>query len=120
MIDFCNTQDAVVLEQDVDLIMQQIEILFDTRPGEVIGENTFGTKLDTYLFNPNIGNSMVETELTDYIRQNVELFDWDINVSVDFLVGTQHDIMLLKVSFYKNGEIYTKQYKVSQGSIDYL
>ena len=109
MIDFCSTLDAVVLDQDVDLIIQQIEMLFDTRCGDVLGAYDFGTRFDTYLFNPNIGNQTVENEVTRYIEHNVE-----------FLAGTQHDIMLLKVTFSKETESYSKIYRVSQGAVDYI
>lgn len=120
MIDFCNTDGAVVLEDDVDLIMQQIEILFDTRNGDVLGAYDFGTKFDTYLFNTNIGNLMIETEVENYIRQNVELFGWDIKVNVSFLMGTQNDIMLMDVIFYNDKVSYTKSYKLDQGAVDHL
>lgn len=120
MIDFCSVQGAVVLDNEVDLIIQQIEMLFDTRPGEVLGQYDFGVSFDTYLFNPNIGSHMVENEVTNYITSNVELFGWSVDVKVEFLVGTQHDIMIMQVSFHKNTDVYTKLYKVSEGSIEYM
>ena len=120
MIDFCDTTDAVILDQDVDLIMQQIEILFDTRNGDVLGEYDYGTRFDTYLFNPNIGNQTIADEVTNYISRNVELFGWVVSVDVEFLLGIQNDIMLLKVTFSKNTDSYSKVYKVSQGSISYI
>lgn len=120
MIDFCSTLDAVVLDQDVDLIIQQIEMLFDTRCGHVLGAYEFGTRFDTYLFNPNIGNRMVEDEVKRYIDENVELFGWETTVNVEFLMGTQHDIMIIRVTFSKESELYTKIYKVTQGSVDYI
>ena len=104
MIDFCDTTDAVILDQDVDLIMQQIEILFDTRNGDVLGEYDYGTRFDTYLFNPNIGNRTIEREVEDYITRNVELFGWQVTIEVEFLVGTQNDIMLMKVTFSKDAQ----------------
>lgn len=120
MIDFCSTLDAVTLDQDVDLIIQQIEMLFDTRCGDVLGSYDFGTRFDTYLFNPNIGNHMVESEVQRYIEDNVELFGWIVSVNVEFIAGTQNDIMLMKVTFSKDTESYSKIYKVSQGAINYI
>lgn len=120
MIDFCSTNDAVILNQEVDLIIQQIEILFDTRNGDVLGEYDFGTRFDIYLFNSNIGNQTIETEVSNYIRQNVNLFGWQVDVAVEFLIGTQNDIMLMKVTFSKETESYSKIYKVSQGAVDYI
>lgn len=120
MIDFCSTPGAVVLDGEVDLIIQQIDVLFDTRQGEVLGQYDFGTKFDTYLFNPNIGSHMIENEVKNYILDNVELFNWSIEVKVEFLAGTEHDIMLMQVSFYNGSDTYSKLYKVTHGSVDYL
>lgn len=120
MIDFCSTPGAVVLDGEVDLIIQQIDILFDTRPGEVLGQYEFGAKFDNYLFNPNIGSHMIESEVTNLITSNVELFGWKVDVKVEFLVGTQHDIMIMQVAFRKDTDVYSKLYKVSHGSIDYM
>jgi phage baseplate assembly protein W len=120
MIDFCDTTGAVILDQEVDLIIQQIEILFDTRNGDVLGEYDYGTRFDTYLFNPNIGNRTIESEVKSYIMQNVELFGWTLDISVEFLAGTQNDILLMKIEFSKNSDVYYKIYKVSQGSVDYI
>ena len=120
MIDFCSTPGAVVLDNEVDLIIQQIDILFDTRPGEVLGQYDFGTRFDTYLFNPNIGSHMIESEVTGFINNNVELFGWAVEVTVEFLMGTHHDIMLMQISFSKEADTYTKLYKVSHGAVDYM
>ena len=120
MVDFCSTPGAVVLDDEVDLIIQQIDILFDTREGEVLGERDFGVRFDTYLWNPNIGSGMIESEVKSYIERNVELFGWDVSVKVEFLLGTEHDILLMQVSFHKDSDVYSKLYKVSHGAIEYM
>ena len=119
MIDFDSQEGAVVLDNEVDLIMQQVEILLDTRNGEVIGDYGYGTRLDVYLYNPNIGNKTVEDAIYSYITSNVELFGWQLEVDVEFLVGTHNDIMLVQISFSKNTDVYSKVYKVTEGSVEY-
>jgi phage baseplate assembly protein W len=84
MVDFSSIPNFVTFESDIDIIMQQIEILFDTRNGEVLGSYDFGTRFDTYLYNPNIGNQTVAQEVQQYIISNVELFNWNVNVDVQF------------------------------------
>lgn len=41
MIDFNIEHGYPILNNDADLILQQIEILFDTTPGEVLGSVDF-------------------------------------------------------------------------------
>jgi len=120
MYDFSIIEDTVMWTEEVDLIMQQIEILLDTRNGEVLGEFGFGTRLDVYLYNPNIGNQTIANTIKSYITNNVDLFNWDLDVNVEFLAGTHNDILLLKITISDNKETaYTRTYKVSQGSVEY-
>lgn len=117
MVDFCSTLDAVTLEQHADLIMQQIEILFDTNPGEVLGDLRFGANFDDYLYNANIGNETAARDIERMIRTNVELFDWDMHVDVEFLVGSENDILIMHLTLTHGEEAYTKTYKITEGSI---
>lgn len=119
MIDFDSQDGAVVLDQEVDLIMQQIEIALDTRNGEILGNYNYGTRLDVYLFNPNIGNKTIEDAVYDYIINNVELFGWQVDVKVEFLLGTNNDIMLLGITFSKDTDKYSKVYRVTEGAVEY-
>ena len=112
MEDFCRTTDAIVLNHEVDLIIQQIDILFDTIPGEVIGDINYGSDFDKFLYELNVGSGVA----ADYIRQtiidNVELFGWTIQIEVKFMVGTENDIMLVGIEFSKNSEAYSHVYKI--------
>ena len=51
MIDFNLNKGKAILNNDVDLILQQIDMLFDTTPNEVLGFEDYGTKYDYYLYN---------------------------------------------------------------------
>ena len=55
-----------VLSSDVELLLQQIDILFDTTPREVFGHEEFGTTYDDYLYNLQIsGESLADAVLND-------------------------------------------------------
>ena len=117
MTDFCNTMDAVVLENDIDLILQQIEILLDSSPGDVIGDSNFGCRFEDYLYQTSLGNKTVATRIATNILSNVELFDWHLDVKVEFLAGTENDILMFRIEVYKETESYSKIYKVTQGDV---
>ena len=66
MIDFSLTGEPI-LNNDIALVLQQIDILFDTIPTEVLGYEDFGTKYHKFLFDLNISNEAIKyTVLTDY------------------------------------------------------
>lgn len=112
MIDYCNNTSNTVLEYEVDLIMQQIEILLDTNEGEVLGGESFGSDYDKFIHELNISNSYIEDYIKSDIESNIELFGWDLQVKVDLLVGEQNDIILVTISFTKDGETYERTYKI--------
>ena len=122
MIGICKTTDDITLDNDVDLIIQQIDNLFDTSKGEVIGQPNYGTDFERFLYDLNVGSMEVATYIKDTIYNNVDLFDWVLDVEVRFMVGVQNDIMIIGVKFSKNNESYSHVYKVSEykEDIDWL
>ena len=53
MVDFSlyKKSGKSVINAEVDLLIQQIDLLFDTTPTEVLGSEEFGTQYDKYLYN---------------------------------------------------------------------
>lgn len=113
MIDICRTTDAVVLDYEVDLIIQQIDILFDTTPGEVLGDMRYGSDYERFLHELNIGSSMIADYVRRSIYNNVDLFGWTLDVEVQFALGTMGDIMFIGIMFSKDGDNYSHVYKVT-------
>lgn len=114
MIDICRTTDAVILDTEVDLIIQQIDILFDTTPGEVLGYMDFGTNYSNFIYELNIGASTIANVVYDDIVNNVALFGWHLDVDVKFLLGTENDIIIIGIQLSKGGDYYTHIYRVSE------
>ena len=54
MKDFHLNKGVPILDRNIDLLLQQIDMLFDTNPREVLGDLTYGTRYDKYLYNLNI------------------------------------------------------------------
>lgn len=112
MIDFNLNAGSPILNSDIELILQQIDILFDTKPKEVIGDEDFGSRYDEYLYRLRVSNSALEqTVKQDLDRLN--LFGFTANVSVHFLYGTEQDIALIEIDLNRDGESYQQIYKIS-------
>ena len=114
MTDFCMYKKGgnTVLNQEVDLILQQVDILFDTTPTEVLGDENFGTKYDSYLYDVRLSannlKSIVERDLSE-----LNLLGWSYKVTTHLLQGTEQDIALINIQFYKGIESFEKTYKIA-------
>lgn len=113
MIDFNIDYNEPVKDYEVDLILQQIDILFDTIPGEVLGDVNFGTDYDRYLYNLNVSNAGIKSQVMTDIT-SLELFGYMPDVQVYFLEGTENDIIMIKITLTKQGERFEKTYKITK------
>lgn len=112
MVDF-NLHPGNPLEyNDVKLVLQQIDILFDTVPGELFGDLGFGTEYDHYMYNFNVDNSALENMILDDLLQ-LDLLGFSPAVEVLFLQGTEQDIALINITLSRNDVEYKKSYKIS-------
>ena len=112
MIDFNIDKGAPIKSGDIELLLQQIDILFDTTPKEVLGSPSFGTTYDTYLHKLKLSNESIKRQvISDISSLDLQGFDFDVNVH--FLQGTEQDISLIEINFTKDEMSYNRVYKIS-------
>lgn len=111
MIDFNLDKNDPIKNSDVGLILQQIDLLFDTTPREVLGYEEFGTDYDRFLFNLNFSDVAIEQSILSDIR-SLELFNFTPKVKAYILQGSEHDIILVDITLTRQGEVYNKTYKI--------
>ena len=100
------------INYEVDLLLQQVDILFDTTPTEVLGQDQFGTQYDKYLYDTKLSASNLKTIIEQDIS-TINLMGWNYDVEVHLLQGTEQDIAVIKIMFYKGIESVQKIYKIS-------
>ncbi len=111
MIDF-DLKNNPILNDDISLVLQQIDILFDTKPTEVLGYEKFGTNYDRFLFDLNISNEAIKyTVLSDLDK--LDLLGFIPEVEVHLLQGTEHDIALVEIDLTRDEEHYKQVYKIN-------
>lgn len=112
MIDFNIDKGLPIKNSEIDLVLQQIDILFDTNPKEVFGDESFGTVYDRYLYQLKVSNEGLKNEVLSDIN-SLQLFGYTPQVEVYFLEGTEQDIALIDITLKRYDEIYNKTYKIS-------
>lgn len=111
MIDF-DLNNQPILNDDISLIIQQIDILFDTKPKEVFGDERFGTNYDKYLFDLKISNQAIKYSILNDLN-SLDLFGFVPDVEVHLLQGTEHDIALIEINLSRDDEYYQRVYKIN-------
>lgn len=111
MVDF-SIDSGVVKNRDIDLILQQIDILFDTTPKEVFGEVDFGTNYDSYLYRLKLSNESIKDRVLSDLN-SLQLFNFIPSVEVHLLQGTEQDIALIEIVLTRESETYNRVYKIS-------
>lgn len=112
MIDFSIDTKDTVKWTDRDMLLQQIDLLFDTTPTEVLGQESFGTRYDRFLYNLSITNEGVRQQVLADLSK-INLLGFTPEVEVLLTEGTEHDIAIIKISLSRNEEKYNRVYKLS-------
>lgn len=114
MIDFNisnKLSDDIVVSNDLILILQQIDLLFNTEPGDVLGDTIFGTNYDKYLYTLGISNAALESKIMNDLS-NLQLFGFTPSVSVTLVEGTVRDIAFIDITLSGEYEEYNKTYVI--------
>jgi hypothetical protein len=111
MIDFSLDKNSITKNNDIDLILQQIDILFDTYPKEVLGHETYGSDYERFLYNLKLSAYSIEQIVYSDIN-SLNLFNFTPTVKAYILQGTENDIVLIDITLTRQGEIYNKSYKI--------
>lgn len=112
MIDFSiDDIGSPIMNRDIDLLLQQIDILFDTTPKEVLGAESFGTTYDSYLHRLKLSNNAIKQQVISDIS-SLDLQGFDFDVDVHFLHGSEQDIALIDIVFTKDERTYNRTYKI--------
>lgn len=111
MKDFCLSDKKVFVSEEVESLLQQIDILFDTNPTEVFGED-YGSNFYDFLWDMKASANDISEYTKKVIYKYVVLNGWSLNVITDIIQGTLNDIILIRIQLSKYNETYEKIYRV--------
>lgn len=112
MIDFNINKGEPITFKDIDFVIQQIDLLFDTNIKDVLGDEEFGSQYDKYLYELNVSNSSLEAKVMSDLM-SLDLLGFTPGVKVYFLEGTERDIAMIDITLSKDYENYNRTYKIS-------
>ena len=113
MVDFNINYGKPSKNSDVDLILQQIDILFDTVPKEVLGQERYGSEYDKYLYSLKVSPEALKQQVYADIK-SLQLFGFVPSVEVYLLQGTEQDIAVIQITIARYDESYEKIYRITQ------
>ena len=111
MIDFCLNQTPATINNEIDLIKQQIELLFDTDKMEVLGSPEFGTHYEEFLYDLGMSAETIASKISADMN-TLSLFGYSHEVKVDLYQGTENDIILVHIYLTKD-DTYEMTIKIS-------
>lgn len=117
MIDFNifdDISDKPIVNTDEEYVIQQIDLLFNTDKESVLGDISYGTNYDRYLYTVGISNSALESKIMGDLQQ-LDLRSYEPSVSVQLIEGTVRDIALIDITLKGEYDIETfhKTYKIN-------
>lgn len=112
MVDFNLKEGDPVLTDDIECLIQQIDILFDTTQGDLLGDITYGTDYNYLLYDLKMSAEGLKEHILDDLNQ-LDLLGFTPEVNVYLMQGSERDIALIQVDLRRYSEKYTKTYKIS-------
>lgn len=114
MIDFSlsdKLSDDVIISNDAVCLLQQVDLLFETNPNDVLGDNSFGSNYDKYLYTLGMSNVALEEKILSDLK-TLNLFGFKPSVKVIITEGTVRDIAFIDITFTGDYEDYNKTYVI--------
>jgi hypothetical protein len=114
MIDFSLSNkltDDVIVSNDLVYVLQQIDLLFETNKGDVLGDMSFGSHYDDYVYSLDHGNGDLEEIITADLK-DLDLCGYEPYVVVKLLEGSIRDIALIDITLVDGSSSFNKSYVI--------
>ena len=89
--------DKLEVVSELEELIQQIDVLLFTKPGDVVNMPNFGIDLEGYLFSTNYNEAVIENEISYQIENFIYSPNFNISISVKFQTWEQNVAMILDI-----------------------
>lgn len=85
------------VSDDALVFSQMLEMMFTTKPGEVLGDPFFGLGLEKYLWNMNVGSNAIRDDIYQHIARYAGPISNRVNfrIDVNFIRGEITDAIII-------------------------
>lgn len=111
---FQEISNKPIINTDIEYIVQQIELLFNTDTQSVLGDIDYGSDYDRYVFNIGVSNTALETKILGDLTK-LDLLTYTPTVEVTFVEGTVRDIAMIDITLTEGSEknvVYNKTFMI--------
>ena len=111
MVDFNLKPGEATINDDIDCIKQQIDIMFGTSEGDLLGDINYGTDYERYLYDLKLSGYELSQQMIDDLYK-LDLMGYSVNVDTKLLQGSEKDIALIQVEMYRGNNRATQIYRI--------
>lgn len=108
--------DDIFVTDALAAAMQELDLLFNTDPTELLGNTSFGTFFEQFLWDLQPRESDLKDYITRKIKEDtywVQQYDWEVNVKVNQdqntgtnaindVIGDPYSIYIVTIDLYAN------------------
>lgn len=110
MIDLA-IDSRIFITNNLDAALQELDILFNTEYTELIGDTTFGTNFEQFLWNLNPSTDSMKQYIEDKICEGYYLTMFNHDIDIDIVQGEYRYIYRVRINLYKDGQSGTREYE---------
>ena len=104
MIDFA-IDSRIFLNNEFDIAMQELDLLFNTENTELIGNPQFGTNFEQFLWQLNPSTNDLKRYIQEKVSTAIFLSKYTIDINVDIVSGNYRNIYVVTINVIApNGE----------------
>lgn len=97
--------------EGTDYVVQQIECLLDATPGDLLGDDDYGTDYEYLLHDLKLSGAKLQYEVQSDI-ESLDLLNHEVNVEAMLLDGTEREIALVNIDIKNGNRTYNKTYNI--------
>ena len=101
----------ITISNNLLCVLQQIDLLFNTDIDDILGDSSFGTNYDKYLYALDVSNMSLESKVMSDLKK-LDLCGFIPSVIVKIVEGTQRDIAFIDITLTGDYEEYNKTYVI--------
>jgi len=105
--------NRIILDNELDLALQEIDILFNTENTELIGNPSYGVNFEEFLWILTPTTTELEKYINDKLKELYFLNKFEYNVNIDYNPGEIRSIYYVRIDiFIGENQYVSKKYEL--------